>query len=104
MATTKDRLEKLELEMQELKEGMQKMIVESQSNFRELRELFSKSLERGESSAAKENGLVQIGSHSPIFVSLESYSPSLSRGASHLQQKRRGHSKWPGKISPLFKR
>jgi hypothetical protein len=56
MTTNKDRLEKLELEMQKLKEGIQEMSAESQSNFRELRELFSKSLERGEPSATKEKG------------------------------------------------
>ena len=60
MATNKDCLKKLELEMQELKEGMQKISAESQSNFRELRELFSKSLERGESSATKEKGPFQM--------------------------------------------
>ena len=60
MATNKDCLKKLELEMQELKEGMQKMSAESQSNFRELRELFSKTLERGESSATKEKGPFQM--------------------------------------------
>lgn len=48
MATNKEYLEKLKLEMQELKEGRQKMSAESQSKFRELRELFSKSLEKGE--------------------------------------------------------
>ena len=44
MATNKDRIEKLESDMQELKESMQKMTTESQdlgSSIRELKELLS---------------------------------------------------------------
>ena len=42
MATNKDRIEKLESEMQELKESMQKMTIESQSlgsSMREIKEM-----------------------------------------------------------------
>ena len=45
MATNKDKIEKLESEMQELKEGMQKMTTESQylgSSMREIKEMLSK--------------------------------------------------------------
>jgi hypothetical protein len=59
MATNKDCIEKLEMEMHELKERIQKiqmMSVESQSNFLKLKELFSKSLEKGKSSATKKKG------------------------------------------------
>jgi hypothetical protein len=55
MATNKDRIEKLELEIQDLKEVMQKMNAESQSSFAELKELFFKGFEHGESSADKGN-------------------------------------------------
>jgi hypothetical protein len=55
MATNKDRIEKLELEIQELKEVMQKMNTESQSKFAELKELFFKVFEHGESFADKGN-------------------------------------------------
>jgi hypothetical protein len=55
MATNKDRIEKLELEMKELKEVMQKMNTESQSSFAELKELFFKGFEQGESSQTKDN-------------------------------------------------
>jgi hypothetical protein len=47
MATNNDRIEKLELEIQELKEVMQKMNTESQSSFAELKELFFKGFEHG---------------------------------------------------------
>jgi hypothetical protein len=53
MATNKDHIEKLELEIQELKEVIQKMNTESQSSFVELKELFFKGFEQGESSANK---------------------------------------------------
>jgi hypothetical protein len=53
MATNKDHIEKLELEIQELKEVIQKMNMESQSSFVELKELFFKGFEQGESSANK---------------------------------------------------
>ena len=46
MATNKDRIEKLESEMQELKENMQKMTTKSQSlgsSMREIKEMLSKS-------------------------------------------------------------
>jgi hypothetical protein len=55
MATNKDRIEKLELEIQELKEVMQKMNTESQCKFAELKELFFKVFEHGESFADKGN-------------------------------------------------
>ena len=46
MATNKDRIEKLESEMQELKENMQKMTTKSQSlgsSMLEIKEMLSKS-------------------------------------------------------------
>ena len=46
MATNKDKIEKLESEMQELKESMQKMTIESQSlssSMRGIKEMLSKS-------------------------------------------------------------
>ena len=46
MATNKDRIEKLEAEMQELKESVQKMTIESQplgSSMHEIKELFYQS-------------------------------------------------------------
>jgi hypothetical protein len=64
MGTNKDRIEKLELEMQELKEGVQKMNMDSQSSFAELKELFFKGFEKGESSTDKEKGSFQsYGNH-----------------------------------------
>jgi TolA-binding protein len=64
MATNKDRIEKLESEMQELKEVVQKMNMDSQASFVELKELFFKGFEKGESSTDKEKGLFQShGNH-----------------------------------------
>ncbi|XP_059441769.1 zinc finger BED domain-containing protein RICESLEEPER 2-like [Corylus avellana] len=57
MATNKECLQKLKLEMQELKEGRQKMSAESQSKFCELRELFSKSLEKASALSFRNFGL-----------------------------------------------
>jgi len=72
MATNKDRIEKLELEIQELKEVMQKMNAESQSSFAELKELFFKGFEHGESSADKGNG---------SFLGHENHSSGHSNGS-----------------------
>ena len=52
MATNKDRIEKLESDMQELKESVQKMTTESQdlgSSVRELKELLSQSRDKSAS-------------------------------------------------------
>jgi predicted nucleic acid-binding Zn-ribbon protein len=54
IATNKDRIDKLELELQDLKDRMQKLSTDSQANFHELKDMFSKSLEKGESSTTKE--------------------------------------------------
>jgi hypothetical protein len=54
MGTNKDCIEKLELELQDLKDGMQNLSTDSQANFRELKDMFSKSLEKDESSTTKE--------------------------------------------------
>jgi hypothetical protein len=54
MATNKDGIKKLEFELQDLKDGMQKLSTDSQTNFPELKEMFYQSLEKGESSAGKE--------------------------------------------------
>ena len=51
MATNKDRIEKLESEMQELKENMQKMTTKSQSlgsSMREIKEMLSKSHDKSD--------------------------------------------------------
>ena len=51
MATNKDRMEKLESEMQELKESMQKMNTKSQSlgsSVREIKEMLSKSRDKSD--------------------------------------------------------
>jgi len=50
MATNKDRIERLELEIQEIKEEMQKMNTDSKVSLAEIKELLSKSLDQGESS------------------------------------------------------
>ena len=63
--TNKEIIEKLEMEIHELKEGIEKLGTKSQSNFRELKELFSKSLEKGESFGTKDQGSFQgHGDHS----------------------------------------
>jgi hypothetical protein len=62
----------LDLKLHELKKGMQKMSAESQSNFREMRELFSKSLKEGESSsAAKEKGPIQMLGENPPGIRVD---------------------------------
>ena len=51
MATNKDRIEKLESEMQKLKESMQKMTIESQSlgsSMCEIKEMLSKSRDKSD--------------------------------------------------------
>jgi hypothetical protein len=63
MATNKDRIEKLELEIQEIKEGMQKMNTDSQVSFAEIKGLLSKSLDQGESFAVKDRGPFQGHGH-----------------------------------------
>jgi hypothetical protein len=56
MATNKDRIERLELEIQEIKEEMQKMNTDSKVSLAEIKELLSKSLDQGESSTTTDMG------------------------------------------------
>jgi hypothetical protein len=56
MATNKDRIERLELEIQEIKEEMQKMNTDSKVSLAEIKELLSKSLDQGESSTTTDIG------------------------------------------------
>jgi hypothetical protein len=59
MDTNKDRIEMLELEIQEIKEGMQMMNTDSKVSLAEIKELLSKSLDQGESSTTKDRGSFQ---------------------------------------------
>lgn len=75
MATNKDRIENLELEIQEIKEGMQKMNTDSQVCLAKIKGLLSKSLDQGESSVVKDKGPFQGHGHQ------NSGQPNGSKGA-----------------------
>jgi hypothetical protein len=71
MATNKDHIEKLELEFQNLKSGMQKLSTDSEVNFRELKEMFAKSLEKGESLGTKEKGFTTCREKTPPGIRMD---------------------------------
>ena len=67
MATNKDRIEKLESDMQELKESMQKMTTESQdlgSSIREFKELLSQSRDKSASHSSSKPEEPKSSTHS----------------------------------------